>query len=170
MSASEQKPTPLALKHRSPRRVESCSLRPGGVTPTGRENRKRRGSSMPLMSDGARSPADRAGTGDLHALRGRLTGGLVLRGDPEWDDARRAWNLAVDQRPVAIALVESVEDVVKVVDVRVEHGHGAAALAVLDGTILVKTSRLRGVEIDAGAARARIQAGALWEDVVVPAA
>ncbi len=40
----------------------------------------------------------------------------------------------------------------------------------LDGTILVKTSRLRGVEIDAGAARARIQAGALWEDVVVPAA
>jgi FAD/FMN-containing dehydrogenase len=41
---------------------------------------------------------------------------------------------------------------------------------VLDGTILVKTSRLRGVEIDAGAARARIQAGALWEDVVVPAA
>jgi hypothetical protein len=72
---------------------------------------------MPLMSDGARSPdlADRAGTGDFHALRGRLTGGLVLPGDPEWDDARRAWNLAVDQRPVAIALVESVEDVVKVV-------------------------------------------------------
>ena len=49
-------------------------------------------------------------------------------------------------------------------------GHGASALAVLDGTILVKTSRLRGVEIDAVAAQARIQAGALWEDVVVPAA
>ena len=29
----------------------------------------------------------------------------MLPGDPEWDDARRAWNLAVDQRPVAIALV-----------------------------------------------------------------
>src|SRR4029453_10635258 len=93
-------------------------------TPTGRENRKRRGSSIPLMSDGARSPdlADRAGTGDLHALRGRLTGGLVLPGDPEWDDARGAWNLAVDQRPVAIALVESVEDVVKVVEFAGEHG------------------------------------------------
>ena len=112
---------------------------------------------MPLMSDGARSTdhADRAGTGDLHALRGRLTGGLVLPGDPEWDDARRAWNLAVDQRPVAVALVESVEDVVKVVEFAGEHGlriapqgtgHGASALAVLDGTILVKTSRLRGVE------------------------
>jgi FAD/FMN-containing dehydrogenase len=34
----------------------------------------------------------------------------------------------------------------------------------------VKTSRLRGVEIDAGARRARVEAGALWEDVVEPAA
>src|SRR4029077_4477617 len=58
---------------------------------------------MPLMTDGARSPdlADRAGTGDLHALRGRLTGGLVLPGDPEWDDERRAWELAGDYEAVA---------------------------------------------------------------------
>lgn len=134
-----------------------------------------------LMTDGVRSPdfADRASTGDLDALRGRLTGSLVLPGDPEWDDARRAWNLAVDQRPFAVALVESVEDVVNVVEFAGEHGlrvapqgtgHGASALAVLDDTILVKTSRLRGVELDVGAARARIEAGALWEDVVVPAA
>ena len=47
---------------------------------------------MPLISEGARSP-DRAGTADLDALRGRLAGGLVLPGDPEWEDARRAWNL-----------------------------------------------------------------------------
>jgi hypothetical protein len=136
---------------------------------------------MPLVTDGAPSPdlADRAGSDDLQALRGRLTGHLVLPGDPGWDDARRAWNLAVDQRPFAVALVESVEDVVAVVEFAREHGlriapqgtgHGASALAVLDGTILVKTTRLRGVEIDAGAARARIQAGALWEDVVEPAA
>src|SRR5579872_2295878 len=115
----------------------------------------RRGSSMPLVTDGARpsDPADRVGTGDLRALGDRLTGELVLPGDPEWDDARRAWNLAVDQRPFAVALVESVEDVVAVVEFAGTHGlrvapqgtgHGASALAVLDGTILVKTSRLRG--------------------------
>src|SRR5207247_2160325 len=62
-----------------------------------------------------------SGSGDLHALRSRLTGQLVLLGDPEWDDARRAWNLTVDQRPSAIALVESVEDVVKVVEFAGEH-------------------------------------------------
>jgi FAD/FMN-containing dehydrogenase len=132
------------------------------------------------MTDGALPPdvAERLATG-LNALRGRLTGSLVLPGDPEWDNARQAWNLAVDQRPTAVALVETVEDVVTVVEFASEHGlriapqgtgHGASALAVLDDTILVKTSRLRGVEIDAETARARIQAGALWEDVVEPAA
>ena len=136
---------------------------------------------MPHMIDGTRPPhsAGRAGTADLRVLRDRLTGELVLPGEPEWDDARRAWNLAVDQRPFAVALVESVEDVVAVVEFAGTHGlriapqgtgHGASPLAVLDDTVLVKTSRLRGVEIDAAAHRVRIEAGALWEDVVEPAA
>ncbi|HEX4519644.1 MAG TPA: FAD-binding protein [Gaiellaceae bacterium] len=121
-------------------------------------------------------PSDHAG---ILALRGAVAGEIVLPGDPSWDEARRAWNLAVDQRPFAVALIGSVEDVVKVVDFARENGlrvapqgtgHGASALAELNDTILVKMSRLRGVEIDAGARRARIEAGALWEDVVEPAA
>jgi len=28
---------------------------------------------------------------------------MIMPGDPGWDDARRAWNLAVDQRPAAVA-------------------------------------------------------------------
>ncbi len=128
------------------------------------------------MTDSAR-PSDL--TGALRTLGDRLTGQLVLPGDPGWDEARRAWNLAVDQRPFAVALVESVEDVVAVVEFAGAHGlriapqgtgHGASALAVMEDTILVKTSRLRGVEIDAAAQRVRIEAGALWEDVVGPAA
>jgi hypothetical protein len=138
-------------------------------------------------ADHAEMPADRLGPtaiedarrSALRDLGSSLSGQVLLSGDPEWDEARQAWNLAVDQRPFAVALVESVEDVVKIVEfARAEGlriapqatGHGASALAVLDDTILVKTSRLRGVEIDAGARRARIEAGALWEDVVGPAA
>jgi len=40
----------------------------------------------------------------------------------------------------------------------------------LEGTILVKTSRMRGVEINARAKRARVRAGALWGEVVPAAA
>lgn len=36
------------------------------------------------------------------ALRERV-GEVVAPGDAAWDEARAAWNLAVEQRPVAVA-------------------------------------------------------------------
>jgi FAD/FMN-containing dehydrogenase len=102
---------------------------------------------------------------------------LLFPGDAGWDDARRAWNLAVDQRPAAVALPETVDDVVAVVEharlvglnVAVQGtGHGAGAP--LDGTLLVNTSRMTGVEIDPVARVARVAAGTVWADVVDAAA
>jgi FAD/FMN-containing dehydrogenase len=125
------------------------------------------------------SHRDWSDTADIRALRGRIAGEIAFPGDPDWDAARAAWNLAVDQRPAAVAFVHSTEDVVEVVEFARTHGlriapqgtgHGACSLAGLEGTILLKTSRLRGVEIDAAARRARVEAGALWGDVVAPAA
>ncbi len=108
-----------------------------------------------------------------------MDGEAVGPGDASWDEARRAWNLAVDQRPAAVALPESAFDVVAVVAFARENGlriapqgtgHGASALGDLDGTILLRTSRMRGVEIDPEARIARVEAGALWIDVVEAAA
>jgi len=120
-----------------------------------------------------------AGKSDIQDLRARITGEIVLSGDSGWDSARQAWNLAVDQQPSAVALVESAEDVVEVVRFAAAHalriapqgtGHGASSLPALEDTILVKTSRLRSVEIDAESHRARVEAGAEWADVIEPAA
>jgi FAD binding domain-containing protein/berberine-like enzyme len=113
------------------------------------------------------------------ALRLRLSGDLVLPDDAEWDEARQAWNLAVDQRPAAVALPETAEDVVAVVRFAREQGlriapqgtgHNAPPLGPLHDTVLVKTSRIRGVHIDAEAKRARVDAGVLWLEVVHAAA
>jgi FAD binding domain len=99
---------------------------------------------------------------------------LVFPADPGWDDGRRAWNLAVDQRPAAVALPEAVDDVVAAIDyartvglrVAVQGtGHGAAGTP-LDGTLLVNTARMTGVEVDAEARVARVAAGTIWIDVV----
>jgi hypothetical protein len=49
-------------------------------------------------------------------------------------------------------------------------GHGAAATGSLEDAVLLKTSGMRGVQIDAGAGRARLQAGAQWRDVTPAAA
>jgi FAD/FMN-containing dehydrogenase len=99
---------------------------------------------------------------------------LTFPGDPGWDEARRAWNLAVDQRPAAVALPETVDDVVAAVDyartvglrIAVQGtGHGARH-DLLDGTLLVNMARMTGVEIDAEARVARVGAGTIWIDVV----
>ncbi|HEX2303997.1 MAG TPA: FAD-binding oxidoreductase [Gaiella sp.] len=104
---------------------------------------------------------------------------LVFPGDPGWDDVRRAWNLAVDQRPVAVALPESVDDVTAVVELANREGlrvaaqctgHNAAPLGSLEKTILLKTSRMRRVEIDPVARTARVEAGVLWAEVSEAAA
>ena len=115
---------------------------------------------------------------DVETLRSRLYGDVFGPDDEGWDEARRAWNLAVDQRPAAVALPLTDADVVAVVDFAREEGlrvapqgtgHGASALASLERTILLATRCMRGVRIDPHTRRARVRAGALWADVTTPA-
>ena len=47
-------------------------------------------------------------------------------------------------------------------------GHGASPLEGLEGAILLKTSRMRRVDIDPAGRRARVEAGALWQHVDRP--
>jgi FAD/FMN-containing dehydrogenase len=118
-------------------------------------------------------------TSNIEDLRDRLAGEIVLPGDGGWDAARQAWNLSVNQRPVAVVFPEAAEDIAAAVELARAvglrlaaqgTGHSAAPMGPLEGTILVKTSRMRGVEIDAPAKRARVRAGALWGEVVPAAA
>jgi FAD binding domain/Berberine and berberine like len=114
----------------------------------------------------------------VHVLRTRMTGDFVLPGDGAWFEAKQAWNLAVDQQPSAVALPETPKDVVAVVEfarangLRVAPqgtGHSAGALAI-EGDILLKTERMRGITIDPERRTARFEAGALWGPVADAAA
>ena len=104
---------------------------------------------------------------------------IVRPGDDGWDLARQAWNLAVDQRPAAVALPRTADDVIGLVawacgeGLRVAAqgtGHAAAALVSLEDTVLVKTARLSDVQIDPELLRARVGAGVIWADVSTAAA
>ena len=103
-----------------------------------------------------------------------LTGDIVTPDHAEWDIARRAWNLAVDQRPALVAFPADAADVQSLIEYAIRTGlkvapqgtgHNAAALGALDDTILLSTQRMRGVEIDPEARTARVQAGTLWLEV-----
>src|SRR5262249_16993338 len=96
-----------------------------------------------------------------------------------YDQARQAWNLAVDQRPAVVVEAGSAADVAQAVRFARAHGiriapqgtgHGAGPLEPLVGAMLLRTTRLRAVHIDPAARTARAEAGAVWPDVTVPAA
>ncbi len=102
------------------------------------------------------------------SIRGRV----ATSNDADWDEARQAWNLAADQRPPAVAFVESADDAAKAIKFAAENdlkvagqgtGHGAVAIGSLGDAILIKTERMRGIEVGDGTAR--IEAGVLAEEI-----
>lgn len=107
------------------------------------------------------------------------TGTLVGPQDHEWDRARMAWVVNVDQQPAAVVLVESAADVSAVVrsaarsGLRVTAqgtGHGAAPVGALDDMVLVRTNRLNHVEVNPHDGTLWAGAGAEWGTVVAAAA
>jgi hypothetical protein len=109
----------------------------------------------------------------------RLGGRVATPRQAGWDEARRPWNLAVDQHPAVVVRPESADDVVAVIDIAREQGlrvapqgtgHSAGPRASLEHSVLLDMSRLNQVEIDPDRRRARLQAGAQWQHVVGPAA
>jgi hypothetical protein len=112
-------------------------------------------------------------------LASALHGKIVLPPHGRYDEARQAWNLAVDQRPAAVVYPESAQDVATAVLFAREQGqriapqgtgHNAAPFPSLEDTILLRTDRLQGVRIDPVRRIARVEAGVLWMDVVSAAA
>jgi hypothetical protein len=116
---------------------------------------------------------------DLDTLQAAIAGRVSVPGQADYDQAREAWNLTVDEHPSVVVVAESTSDVVKAVRYARDHGmriapqgtgHGAAPLEPLDGAMLLRTTRMRQVGIDAATRIARAEAGAVWQDVIVPAA
>lgn len=104
-----------------------------------------------------------------------------LPGDEAYDVVRLPWNLAADQRPAAVAIPRTVDEVAAVVrgaaaaGLRVapqSTGHGAAALCEngLDDVVLVRLHELTGVTVDPETRTARVVGGTLWRDVLAAGA
>ncbi len=111
---------------------------------------------------------------DIRDLGARLTGDVVLPGNPAWDTARQAWNTAVDQRPVAVVYPETADDVAATVrfaagsGARIAFnagGHNAGPIGWERDAILLRTERLRGVSVDPVAGTGRVEAGVLAREL-----
>jgi FAD/FMN-containing dehydrogenase len=109
-------------------------------------------------------------------LRGLCGGAVHLPGDPTYDEARMPWNLQADSRPAAVAYPAFPHEVSTVLRAAATAGlqvaplgtgHGAPPLAGhLNDAVLLRTSAMTELRIDAELRTARVGAGVLWGDVV----
>lgn len=106
-------------------------------------------------------------------VRGALTGSLVLPPDEGFDRARLAWNLAITQRPAAVAVPADVTDLRTLLRAAGElgarlaiqpSGHGASGD--LADALLVRMSVFDELDIDLDRGTARVGAGVRWGRVV----
>jgi FAD/FMN-containing dehydrogenase len=112
---------------------------------------------------------------DWIALRGRVSGGLVLPADRGYDQARRVYNTLFDgRRPAAVAHCVRPEDVQACVDVAAaaripvaarSGGHSYAGYSSPDGALVVDLGPMSGVRVVADGT-AVVAAGTRLIDVV----
>jgi FAD/FMN-containing dehydrogenase len=102
-------------------------------------------------------------------LRSRLAGQVITPSDPQYDQARQAWNLSVDQRPALIVVAQSAEDVSQAVRFARRHGLGIAVQSGGHGVVrpandalLIVTNQLRQLRVDPQNQRGWIGAGLKW--------
>ena len=109
----------------------------------------------------------------LETLRASLRGAAYAPGEEGYDEASRAWNLAAHQEPALVVVAEGASDVLVAVRLARDAGLGVGVMATghgvgapCDGGVLINTSRMRSVRVDPVAKTARVEAGALWADVI----
>jgi alkanesulfonate monooxygenase SsuD/methylene tetrahydromethanopterin reductase-like flavin-dependent oxidoreductase (luciferase family)/FAD/FMN-containing dehydrogenase len=105
------------------------------------------------------------------------TNAIIQPGEPGYDELRSGFNVAVEHRPELIVDAAGADDVVGAVSLAgrqdrplavMNTGHGPSVAA--NGAVLIRTGRMRGVEVDPAARTARIEAGASWREVIDAAA
>jgi FAD/FMN-containing dehydrogenase len=120
-------------------------------------------------------PVPEAASG-ADVLRGLCGGAVHLPGDVAFDEVRLPWNLQVDVRPAAVAYPAFPSEVADVVRAAASSGlrvapqgtgHGAPPLAGrLGDAVLLRTSAMTELQVDAARRTARVGAGVRWGDVV----
>lgn len=102
---------------------------------------------------------------------------VALPGEARYEELRVPWNVAVDQRPAAIAHPTCAAEVVRIVRAAAEAGfrvapqatgHNAGPLAAqgLSDVVIVNLSAMRDVLVDPMEQTAQVAGGAWWSDVV----
>jgi len=109
----------------------------------------------------------------LETARATLTGSLLLPSDDAFDQARRPWNLAIEQTPAAVAEPADIDDLRMLLSAARDagatlamqpSGHGASGD--LGGAVILRMAAFDDLDVDVVAGRVRVGSGVRWGAVV----
>jgi FAD/FMN-containing dehydrogenase len=110
----------------------------------------------------------------IEKLRGDFHGQLILSGDAGYERSRVVWNAIADRYPALIARCTRVEDVSAAIRFARERdlviavrggGHSVAGFSTCDGGVVIDLSGMRAVKVDPTKRTARVEGGALLEQL-----
>ncbi len=113
----------------------------------------------------------------MQMLRQRVIGRVLVPGENGFDQAHACWNLTIAHQPAVVVEASSAEDVAAAMQFANEYnlsvgvqttGHGQPRGC--DGGLLIAMRGLNSVTIDAESQVAKIGGGAVWSEVIQPAA
>ena len=109
---------------------------------------------------------------ELKAFRDRFAGRVLTSSDGmEYDAARAVFNGMFDRRPAVIARATSATDVAAALDFAQSGGlpiavrgggHSVAGYSTIDDGLVIDLSPMRGIDVDPGTRRARVEPGVVW--------
>lgn len=109
----------------------------------------------------------------VQTLRNQVAGKVLTADDPGYDQIRRGWSLTVNHYPAVIVVAHKVDDVIAGVRFAAEAGLGVSIQSTghgiqqpADNALLIVTSQMTAVQIDAEAQTATAEAGAMWKHVI----
>jgi len=110
---------------------------------------------------------------EVETFRQRVTGRVLTPDDADYEQRRRGWNRTVNQYPALILIAADAADVVAGVNFAREHDLGVAVQSTGHGihyagddSLLIITTAMTSVEVDAQARTARVGAGVIWQQVL----
>lgn len=123
------------------------------------------------MTDG---PSTVLGEATLVDLRAAVAGEVITPREPDYDDARRVWNGAIDRHPAVIARCTGTTDVVNAIEFARSEGlpiavrgggHNVAGFGTCDNGLVLDLSPMKGIRVDTAAGTVRAQGGVLWGEL-----
>jgi FAD/FMN-containing dehydrogenase len=107
-------------------------------------------------------------------LSERISGAVLARHDPGYDQARAVHNGLVDRKPALIVRCLTADDVVAALafarraqlEVSVRGGgHNVAGRAVADGGVMIDLALMKGITVDPTARTATVEGGVVWAEL-----